>query len=81
MHIRPATIQDNDELQALQAQQDRQEQMEVDLLVLSTGMEPDEDRSIASILKLPLNRDGFLLEAHAKLRPLDFATDGVFVCG
>ena len=60
---------------------DRQEQMEVDLLVLSTGMEPDADRSVASILKLPLNRDGFLLEAHAKLRPLDFPTEGIYLCG
>jgi heterodisulfide reductase subunit A len=60
---------------------DRQEQMEVDLLVLSTGMEPDSDRSIASILKLPLNRDGFLLEAHAKLRPLEFPAEGIYLCG
>ena len=60
---------------------DRPEQMEADLLVLSTGMEPHEDRSIASILKLPLNRDGFLLEAHAKLRPLDFPTEGIYLCG
>jgi heterodisulfide reductase subunit A len=60
---------------------DRQEQLEADLLVLSTGMEPDEDRSIASILKLPLNRDGFLLEAHVKLRPLDFPTEGIYLCG
>jgi heterodisulfide reductase subunit A-like polyferredoxin len=60
---------------------DRQEQLEADLLVLSTGMEPDSDRSIASILKLPLNRDGFLLEAHAKLRPLDFPTEGIYLCG
>ncbi|UCF99395.1 MAG: FAD-dependent oxidoreductase [Spirochaetaceae bacterium] len=59
----------------------RQEQLEADLLVLSTGMEPDADRSIASILKLPLNRDGFLLEAHAKLRPLDFPTEGIYLCG
>jgi heterodisulfide reductase subunit A len=60
---------------------DREEQLDADLLVLSTGMEPDEDRSIASILKLPLNRDGFLLEAHAKLRPLDFPTEGIYLCG
>jgi heterodisulfide reductase subunit A-like polyferredoxin len=60
---------------------DRQEQMEADLLVLSTGMEPDADRSIASLLKLPLNRDGFLLEAHVKLRPLDFPTEGIYLCG
>jgi heterodisulfide reductase subunit A len=60
---------------------DREEQLEANLLVLSTGMEPDADRSIASILKLPLNRDGFLLEAHAKLRPLDFPAEGIYLCG
>lgn len=59
----------------------RQEELAADLLVLSTGMEPPADRSIASILKLPLNRDGFLLEAHAKLRPLDFPTEGIYLCG
>ena len=59
----------------------RQEELAADLLVLSTGMEPQEDRSIASILKLPLNSDGFLLEAHAKLRPLDFPAEGIYLCG
>jgi heterodisulfide reductase subunit A len=33
------------------------------------------------MLKVPVNQDGFFLEAHVKLRPVDFATDGVFVCG
>jgi heterodisulfide reductase subunit A len=33
------------------------------------------------MLKVPLDGDGFFLEAHMKLRPVDFATDGVFVCG
>jgi heterodisulfide reductase subunit A len=33
------------------------------------------------LLKVPLNQDGFFLEAHAKLRPLDFAADGIFLCG
>ncbi len=59
----------------------RQEEVEADLLVLSTGMEPPADKSIASLLKLPLNSDGFLLEAHVKLRPLDFPTDGIYLCG
>jgi len=44
-------------------------------------MEPPADKSIASLLKLPLNSDGFLLEAHVKLRPLDFPTDGIYLCG
>jgi len=53
-----------------------------DLLVLSAGIVPDrESKDIAQLLKVPLNSDGFFLEAHMKLRPVDFATDGVFVCG
>ena len=52
------------------------------LLVLSVGIDaPQSNRQIASLLKVPLNQDGFFLEAHVKLRPVDFATDGVFLCG
>ena len=53
-----------------------------DLLVLSTAtVAPEENRIVAQMLKVPLNEDGFFLEAHAKLRPVDFATEGVFMCG
>jgi len=53
-----------------------------DLVVLSTGIVPNRDsKSIAQFLKIPLNSDGFFLEAHMKLRPVDFATDGVFLAG
>jgi heterodisulfide reductase subunit A len=53
-----------------------------DLLVLSTGIEPNKDnRTLSQLLKVPLDADGFFLEAHLKLRPVDFATEGVFVCG
>ena len=53
-----------------------------DWLVLSAGIHPHEDnRTIAQFLKVPLNSEGFLLEAHMKLRPVDFMTDGVFLCG
>lgn len=53
-----------------------------DLLVLSVAMVPPPDNErIAKMLKVPLSRDGFFLEAHMKLRPVDFATDGVFLCG
>ena len=52
------------------------------LVVLSTGTVAGEDnKAIAQFLKVPLTQDGFFLEAHMKLRPVDFATDGVFVCG
>ncbi|MCK4481914.1 4Fe-4S binding protein, partial [Candidatus Bathyarchaeota archaeon] len=36
---------------------------------------------LSEILKVPLTTDGFFLEAHMKLRPVDFATDGIFLCG
>jgi len=53
-----------------------------DLLVLSVGMEaPAGAEKISHLLKVPLNEDRFLLEAHVKLRPVDFATEGIFLCG
>lgn len=56
--------------------------LEPDLLVLSTGTIPHpENEEIARFLKVPLNEDGFFLEAHMKLRPVDFATEGIFLCG
>jgi heterodisulfide reductase subunit A len=61
---------------------EREEVIDADLLVLATAIEPPEDnRKLAQMLKVPLNSDGLFLEAHVKLRPVDFATDGVFVCG
>jgi heterodisulfide reductase subunit A len=53
-----------------------------DLLVLSAGIVARPDgQELAQMLKVPLNQDRFFLEAHLKLRPVDFATDGVFLCG
>jgi len=53
-----------------------------DKIVLATPLVPRENNSdIASLLKIPLNSQGFFLEAHPKLRPLEFATDGIYVCG
>jgi heterodisulfide reductase subunit A len=52
-----------------------------DLLVLSTGITPGDNQELASILKVPLNADGFFLEAHPKIRPLDFTSEGIFLCG
>ena len=53
-----------------------------DLIVLSTGVVANQDaRELGPKLKVPLTSDGFFLEAHVKLRPVDFATDGIFVAG
>lgn len=53
-----------------------------DLLVLSTPLVANNDnKALAQMLKVPLEENQFFLEAHVKLRPMDFATDGVFICG
>jgi heterodisulfide reductase subunit A len=56
--------------------------LDTDLVVLSAAITaPADNARLAQMLKIPLNEDDFFLEAHAKLRPVDFATEGVFVCG
>jgi len=53
-----------------------------DLLVLSEAVVPNEgSKELANLFKFPLTLDGFFLEAHVKLRPVDFATDGLYLCG
>jgi heterodisulfide reductase subunit A len=53
-----------------------------DLLVLSTGIRPaDGAGQIGKILKLPNTKEGFFLEAHVKLRPVDFNSPGIFLAG
>jgi len=53
-----------------------------DLVVLSTGIRPNEgNEELAKMLKVPLSKDKFFLEAHMKLRPVDFATEGIFLAG
>ncbi len=57
-------------------------ELDADLLVLSTPLvQSEEAKDLSKLLKVPLGADGFFLEAHVKLRPVDFATDGIFVCG
>ncbi|MCU0918601.1 MAG: 4Fe-4S binding protein, partial [Planctomycetes bacterium] len=55
--------------------------LDVDYLNLATALVSKEQGELAKFFKVPLNADGFYLEAHMKLRPVDFATDGVFVAG
>jgi heterodisulfide reductase subunit A len=52
-----------------------------DILTLASAIVPSGSEEIAKMYKVPLNHEGFFLEAHMKLRPVDFATDGVFVAG
>lgn len=53
-----------------------------DWVVLSTGIEPESGNAhLAQLLKVPLNENGFFLEAHVKLRPVDFAAEGIYLAG
>ena len=53
-----------------------------DILMLAAATLPNPDNeTLAKILKVPLSKDKFFLEAHMKLRPVDFATDGIYLCG
>jgi len=53
-----------------------------DLAVLATGLQPAEDTlKIAGMLKIPRDQDGFLMEAHIKLKPVETVIDGVTVAG
>ena len=55
--------------------------LQPDLVVLASAIVPYENEPLAKMLKVPLTADGFFLEAHMKLRPVDFATDGIFLAG
>ena len=52
-----------------------------DLLILATPIVAQGNEGLAQKFKLTLNDDKFFMEAHAKLRPVEFATDGIFLCG
>jgi heterodisulfide reductase subunit A2 len=56
--------------------------LQANWVVLSAGIEPEPgNAALAQLLKVPLNETGFFLEAHVKLRPVDFAADGIFLAG
>ncbi len=55
--------------------------LKADLLALATAIVSPRDEKLAQFFKVPMNADGFFVEAHAKLGPSEFATDGVFLCG
>jgi len=60
------------------------EEIQIDsgLVVLSTPLIQHSDgKMLSKMLKVPLGHDEFFLEAHVKLRPVDFATDGIYICG
>ncbi len=55
--------------------------IQADLINLATAIEPAENEDVTSAYKLPVNSERFIMEAHAKLRPVDCSTDGVYICG
>ena len=59
----------------------REIQIGSDLLVLASAIVRKDEDPLSQLFKIPINEDGFFVEAHVKLRPVDFATDGVFFCG
>jgi heterodisulfide reductase subunit A len=56
--------------------------LDADVLSLAAAVVPSEKtRELAALFRVPLNPDGFFKEAHVKLRPVEFAADGVYLCG
>jgi len=81
---KPRTAIENGRLRATFWEPVIKEEIEIepDIVVLSAAIVPNPgNKHLAEMLKVPLTKDGFFLEAHMKLRPVDFATDGVFLCG
>lgn len=56
-------------------------QIRADLVVLSTGLVPNDNQTLADALGVPLDADGFFQEQHPKMRPMNFMKPGVFLCG
>ena len=56
-------------------------EVEADLVVLASAIVARDEQELAEQFKVPQTREGFFLEAHQKLRPVEFATAGVFVAG
>ncbi len=55
--------------------------MKADAVILSAATIAADTHDLASFLKVPRNAEGFFIEAHAKLRPVDFSSEGIYLCG
>lgn len=80
----PTVASVNDRLRVIvhdQLTQGEEVAIDVDLVVLVTGMVPRDNKSLVDILKLPIGIDGFFNEIHPKLRPVETIIDGVFIAG
>ena len=56
-------------------------EIETDLIVLASAIVPGKNQDLAKMFKLSMTQDNFFNEAHAKLRPVEFATEGIFLAG
>jgi heterodisulfide reductase subunit A len=80
----PTVTQDDDKLcVSVEVQPDsRRITLHANQVILSTGIEAAPgNEALSRLLKLPLTAEGFFLEAHVKLRPVDFAAEGIYLCG
>jgi heterodisulfide reductase subunit A len=73
--------QDGLEIEVMNHVLGRPVRLRADLLTLATAIVSPKDENLAQLFKIPMSEDGFFVEAHAKLGPSEFATDGVFLCG
>jgi heterodisulfide reductase subunit A len=84
---RPAKLSENPETKSITIRAEETllnkiTERDFDLVVLSVGLQPGEgSKRIAKILSLTTSPDGFLAEAHPKLRPVDTAMDGIYIAG
>ena len=61
---------------------DKEIEMDADLVVLATPMLPGKEaEKLSKLIRVPVGDHGFLMEAHAQLRPVEFAMDGIYLCG
>lgn len=82
--VRPPEINATEtgiEINALDPSIRMEVQLRPDVLVLSTGMQARDTEELSSMLRVPRNKVGFFIEAHAKLRPVDLPSEGLFMAG
>jgi heterodisulfide reductase subunit A len=80
---KPEVTKDGDRLSVAFTDRILKERLDLqpDLVVLSSATVPRQNEELATLLKVPRTAEGFFLEAHMKLRPVDFATDGLYLAG
>lgn len=82
---KPPEIMGKDKVEAVKVYHElrgKELELPADMAVLTTPLVPNNDNEeLSKMLKVPLSQEGFFLEAHLKLQPVEFATDGIYICG